>query len=298
MKALECCRLCPRDCRVNREKGEIGYCGADNDLYVARAALHFWEEPCLSGTKGSGTVFFSNCNLKCVYCQNYSISTKHFGKKITIHRLAEIFLELQEKGANNINLVTPTHYVPQIIEALKIAKENGLHLPIVYNTSGYEKIETLKMLEGYIDIYLPDFKYWSEDLAIRYSKAVNYKEIVKQAIKEMYRQVKDPVFDEDGRMKKGIIVRHLMLPGHLEDSKKIIDDLFSAYQHHIYLSIMNQYTPLKQVEHIKELNQTITEKEYEELLDYALDLGIKNAFIQEGETQKESFIPEFNTEGV
>jgi putative pyruvate formate lyase activating enzyme len=281
-----------------------------NELKVARAALHMWEEPCISGEKGSGAVFFSGCQLRCVFCQNYHIAIGDAGKMISIERLSSIFMELQEKGANNINLVTPSHYVPQIIEALKIAKKQGLKLPIVYNTSSYEKVETLRMLEDYVDIYLPDFKYQDENLSGAYSNAGDYFETASKAIAEMYRQVGMPQFNEkmsgkfvnekieEGIMTKGMIIRHLMLPGEINDSKNIIAYLYQTYGNNVFISIMNQYTPLKQVEQIKKLSRKVTEQEYEELVDFAIDLGVENGFIQEGKTAEESFIPAFDCEGV
>jgi putative pyruvate formate lyase activating enzyme len=295
---LKDCTLCPRNCHVDRTSGKTGYCKATDELVVARAALHMWEEPCISGEEGSGAVFFSGCAVGCVYCQNHNIAKGLAGKKITIARLADIFLELQEKGANNINLVTPSHYVPQIGEALDKAREKGLHLPIVYNCSGYEKKETLKLLENYVDIYLPDFKYKDSVPAKRYSNCPEYFPYACEALKEMVRQAGNPEFDERGIMKKGVIVRHLMLPGYLEDSKQIIHYLYKTYGDHIYISIMNQYTPLQYVEKYPEINRKVTEKEYNELVDYAIELGVENGFIQEGETASESFIPEFNEEGV
>lgn len=295
---LKDCTLCPRNCHVDRTSGRTGYCKATDELVVARAALHMWEEPCISGEEGSGAVFFSGCAVGCVYCQNHNIAKGLTGKKITIARLADIFLELQEKGANNINLVTPSHYVPQIKEALDTARKKGLHLPIVYNCSGYEKKETLKLLENYVDIYLPDFKYKNSEPAKRYSNCPEYFPHACEALKEMVRQAGEPEFDEWGIMKKGVIVRHLMLPGYLEDSKQIISYLYKTYGDHIYISIMNQYTPLQYVEKYPEINRKVTEEEYNELVDYAIGLGVENGFIQEGETASESFIPEFNEEGV
>lgn len=291
------CSICPRNCMIDRTEKK-GFCGETYDLVVARASLHMWEEPCISGKSGSGTVFFSGCNLKCVYCQNYNISNKNNGKQITINRLSEIFLELQQRGALNINLVTPTHYVPQIIKALKLAKSNGLNIPIVYNSSGYESVDTLKTLDGLIDIYLPDFKYYDDTYSIKYSNAPNYFNIASNAIDEMVRQVGLPKFDKNGIMKKGVIVRHLLLPGLINDSKKILKYLYDTYKDSIYISIINQYTPLPHVKKYKELDRKITVKEYDELINYAIDLGITNGFIQEGETCKTSFIPEFNNEGV
>ena len=291
------CKLCPRNCGVNRTNDELGYCKAPNKLVVAKAYLHKWEEPCLTGKLGSGTIFFSYCNLRCIFCQNYDISTKHFGKTITIDRFSEICLELQEKGATNINLVTPTHFVPLIIEGLKLAKTKGLNVPIVYNSSAYENVDTIKKLEGIVDIYLPDLKYYSNDLAIKYSNAPNYFKYATLAIDEMYKQVGKCVFDEDGNLIKGVIVRHLMLPTHLEDSKNIIKYLYDKYQDNVYISIMSQYTPIKTLKY-NELNNTINFNEYEKLLDYAYTIGIRNAYIQEEESCSESFIPVFDNEGV
>ena len=297
-KLLNSCTLCPRNCKVNRNNNELGYCGMTNQLMVARASLHYWEEPIISGEKGSGTVFFSGCNLKCVFCQNYQISNNNFGKPISIHRLSEIFLELQEKGANNINLVTPTHFVPLVIEALKIAKAKGLDIPIVYNSSGYENVETIKLLKGYIDIYLPDFKYYDNKYANKYSKCNNYFEAVTSSLDEMINQVGTPQINEEGILIKGVIVRHMMIPGLLDDSKKIIHYLVDNYNDDIFISIMNQYTPTNNLINYQEINQTVNDKDYDELINYAIDLGIKNGFMQEGETQKTSFIPEFDTTGV
>lgn len=295
---LSDCIICPRECHVNRENGQKGYCRVTSDLFVARAALHFWEEPCISGEKGSGAVFFSGCAMGCVYCQNYNIAHGNSGKKISIGRLADIFLELQEKEANNINLVTPSHYVPQIIEAIEQSRKKGLHIPIVYNSSDYEKVETLKLLEGIVDIYLPDLKYMDKVPAMKYSNCKDYFAVAAKAIGEMVKQAGEPVFDENEMMKKGVIVRHLMLPGYLGDSKNIIKYLYETYGDTIYISIMNQYTPLKHVQSYKEINRKVTEEEYEELVDYAIELGVEHGFIQEGDTSLESFIPEFNGEGV
>ena len=295
---LNKCKLCPRMCKTNRNNNELGFCNMTSNLRVARAALHHWEEPIISGNNGSGTVFFSGCNLKCVFCQNFNISTQNFGKLITIERLSEIFLELQQQGAHNINLVTPTHFVPQIIESLKIAKQKGLIIPIVYNSSGYETIETIKLLDGYIDVYLPDFKYFNNQYALKYSKCPNYFEHASRALKEMVTQVGKPQFNEKGILVKGVIVRHMLLPGLLEDSKKIINYLINNYNDDIFISIMNQYTPTDNLEKFPEINTTVDDDDYQKLIDYAINLGIKNGFMQEGETQKTSFIPEFDTTGV
>lgn len=292
---LNQCRLCPRECNVNRLTGEVGYCGASDKLMVSRAALHFWEEPCVSGENGSGTVFFSNCNLKCVFCQNHCISQENLGVEISIERLSEIFLELEGNGANNINLVTPTHYVPQIIEALKLSKANGLKIPILYNSNGYDSLDTLKALDGYIDVYLPDLKYYNSKYSLKYSMAKDYFEKASIAIEEMYRQVGKPVFDENGIIKKGAIIRHLMLPGLLFDSKKILDYIHKTFGNNVYISLMNQYTPMFKASNYPEINRKLNEKHYDSIIDYALDLGIKNAFIQESESSSEEFVPDFKS---
>lgn len=290
---LDNCKICPRKCGANRNKNELGFCKSKNKIKIARYSLHYWEEPCISGKKGSGTIFFSGCNMKCIFCQNYKISINNIGKEISIERFSDICLELQNQKALNINLVTPTIYIPLIKEGLLLAKKKGLSIPIVYNTSGYESVDSLKELDGLIDIYLPDFKYFDNNLAINFSSANNYFEIASLAIKEMYRQVGKPVF-KNNIMKKGVIVRHLLLPNHVNDSKKILKYLYDTYKNNIYISIMNQYTPIRNIKEYMELNTTVKECEYNELINYALDLGIVNAFIQEGETCKESFIPDFN----
>lgn len=292
------CQLCPRACAVNRHEGKIGYCHETEQLVVGRAALHFWEEPCLSGERGSGAVFFAGCNMGCVFCQNNELSKGKVGKVITVERLVEIFFELKGQGAHNINLVTPTHYIPHLVIALRKAKILGLALPIIYNCSGYESVEALKSLEGLIDIYLPDYKYEDEKLALKYSKAKGYPKVVKAAIAEMVRQTGGPVFDEEGMMQKGVIVRHLLLPGQLMDSKAIVRYLYETYGNQIFMSLMNQYTPLKHVKDYPELDRKVTQRSYNRLIDFALSLGVENAFIQEGETAEESFIPSFKGEGV
>ena len=290
---LDFCLLCPRKCKVNRTNGELGFCKAGNKIKIARYSLHYFEEPCISGDKGSGTIFFSGCNLKCIFCQNYDLSFNNKGKEISIDEFVNICLKLQEKGALNINLVTPTMYIPLIKEGLIKAKEKGLIIPIVYNTSSYEEVDALKELDGLIDIYLPDFKYFDDNLGNKFSLIDNYSKISKMAIYEMYKQVGKPIF-KDGIMKKGMIVRHLVLPSHIDDSKKVIKYLYDTYKDNIYISIMNQYTPIRNIKEFKELNSTLDNKSYDELINYACDLGIKKAFIQEGETCKESFIPDFN----
>ena len=295
------CSLCPRNCGARRQEGGIGICGQTDRLKAARAALHFWEEPCISGKEGSGTVFFSGCNLHCVYCQNRDISGGAAGKYITIERLSAIFLELQKKGANNINLVTPGHFAFEIAEALVRAKRQGLHLPIVYNTGSYEYAETLRKMEGLVDIYLPDFKYMDPALGRRYSHAEDYSGTAKAAIAEMVRQTGAAVFengDEDGLIKRGTIVRHLVLPGCVEDSKAVIRYLYETYGNTIYISIMNQFTPMPGLKDYPEINRRVTKEEYGEVVDYAISLGVENGFIQEGETAEESFIPAFDGEGI
>lgn len=275
---------------------------------AARAALHMWEEPCISGTNGSGAVFFSGCTLRCVFCQNHAIASGKSGRQISNERLSEIFLELQDKHANNINLVTPTHYVPMIAKALDRAFKAGLIIPIVYNTSAYENIETLKIMDGLVDVYLPDMKYMDSALSAEYSGAPDYFQAAKTALAEMYRQTGKPKFfgDEEARglgiesgiMKKGVIVRHLMLPGQLEDSQNIIKYVYDTYGDDVFISLMNQYTPLEHVKDIPELNKRVTEEEYQKLIDFACGLGVVNGFIQEGGTAKESFVPDFDCEGV
>ena len=290
------CNLCPRKCNRERNATEgYGFCGLKNRIKVARIAPHMWEEPPISGKKGSGAVFFSGCTLRCIYCQNYEISEQCAGTYITVEKLAEEFKRLENEGVHNINLVSPTPYVQLIKKTLDIYKPS---IPIVYNSSGYESADTIKSLKGYIDIYLPDFKYSDDALALSYSNAKNYVKTAEEAISEMINQTGYNVTDDNGIMKKGVIVRHLMLPEQIEDSKKIIKYLYDTYHDNIFISIMNQYTPLKQVENIKELNHKVSDEDYDNLINYACDLGIKNAFIQEGGTQSESFIPDFDLTGV
>ncbi len=297
------CKLCPRGCKANREIGEIGVCKVPATLKVARAALHFWEETCISGTKGSGAVFFSGCSMHCVFCQNKDIAQGISGKEISRERLVEIFLELQEQGANNINLVTPGHYVPHIVWGVEQARNQGLHIPIVYNTSSYEKDDTLKQLEGIVDVYLPDFKYWNPQLAAKYSNAPDYPEVAKNAIAEMVRQQPNAVFSYDEEqglelIQKGVIVRQLLLPGQLKDAKQIVKYLHQTYGNQIYLSLMSQYTPLAHVENYPELNRKVDRRSYERYVDYAIEIGVENGYIQEEDVAEESFIPAFDGEGV
>ncbi len=295
------CTLCPRKCAVDR-KIQVGFCGQSDKIRIARAALHMWEEPCISGKSGSGTVFFCGCTLGCVYCQNYEISAGNkrlAGKTVSTAELAQIFLHLQNEGANNINLVTPTMFSDKLPEVIILARQMGLVIPVLYNSSGYENVETLKMLEGYIDIYLPDFKYASPDEAKKYSSAENYSEIAINAISEMKRQTGSAKFNPDGIMTRGLIVRHLLLPTKRKESEKAIKMLFDRFGNEIYYSIMSQYTPVKSLDTNKypELSRRVTAFEYQKLVDYAISLGITNGFIQDGKSAKESFIPEFNNSG-
>lgn len=298
------CTLCPRRCHVDRLAGQVGFCGQTAELKAARAALHYWEEPCISGAEtsgasGSGAVFFSGCSLQCVFCQNHNISVGKAGRLISVERLAEIFLELQEKGAANINLVTGTHFIPHIAYALQTAKAKGLSIPIVYNTGSYEKTSSLRLLEGLIDIYLPDLKYVSSELSAKYSHADDYFDIASAAISEMYRQVGSPIIDANTElMRRGIIVRHLLLPEETKDSKKVLRYLYETYKNDIYVSIMNQYTPLEHTAQFPPLNRSVTEMEYKRVLTFAERLGIRKGFYQEGGTAGESFIPEFDGEGL
>lgn len=291
------CALCPRECGVDRRKNK-GFCGSGDKIVGARASLNQWEEPCLSGERGSGTVFFAGCNMGCVFCQNGEISRGNKGIEITAERLCEIFFELCDKGAHNINLVTAGHFLPKILEAVKMAKQKGIKIPFVYNSSGYEKVDAIKRCEGLIDIYLPDFKYIKEESAKKYSNAPDYPEVVKSAIAEMVRQMPVCTFDDEGIMQSGVIVRHLLLPTHLAESKKIIKYLHDTYGDSIYISIMSQYTPVGRIEKFPELTKKVSQKEYDELVDFAIDTGVENAFIQEGESASESFIPEFCGEGI
>ncbi len=328
LQHFSCCRLCPRYCGVNRLAGELGYCGQTAQLKAARASLHMWEEPCISGAAGSGTVFFSGCNLRCCYCQNHDIALGQIGREITPRRLTDIFLELQQKGAVNLNLVTPTHFIPLIAAALQQARQEGLTLPTVYNCGGYEDPKALQLLEGLIDIYLPDLKYCSPELSLKYSHAEDYFERAKTALTEMFRQVGRPQFAERSTMhslplhspsdssassgsvnspvypadtpllRKGIIVRHLVLPGQIRDTKKLLHYLHDTYGSDIYVSVMRQYTPLPQVAHIPELNRRVTAEEYDRVVNYCLRLGMEHVYIQESGVAEESFIPPFDFSGL
>ena len=303
------CNICPRRCNIDRTHNK-GYCLMNDKIMAARAALHMWEEPCISGERGSGAIFFSGCTLRCVFCQNHDIASAKVGKELSVDELSDVMLRLQDNKADNINLVTPTHFTIPIIKAIEKARNKGLRIPVVYNTSAYENIETLKRLDGLVDIYLPDFKYMDSSLALKYSHAEDYPEVAKSALNEMVRQAGSPCmysdedelvqsgYVEDGVMKRGVIVRHLVLPGCTKDSKAVIGYLYDTYKDDIYISIMNQYTPLEHVKEYKELYRKVTHKEYDEVVDYAIDIGVTNGFIQEGDTAKESFIPDFSYEGV
>lgn len=293
LEELKKCEICPFRCKVNRLDDQIGRCGCNDKIKIAMYSLHNFEEPCISGEEGSGTVFFSNCNLKCIFCQNYKISQEGKGKEISIEELANIFLKQQENGANNINLVTPTMYAYQIIEAIKIARNQGLKLPILYNTNGYENIETIKALKGYVDIYLPDLKYYSNELAEKYSKAPNYFNVATQAILEMINQVGEPAFDERGIMQKGVMVRHLILPGHVQNSKHILKWLKENVDKKAYVSVMAQYFPTYKAKECEYLNRKLTKKEYEKVEEYLYLLDIENGYMQELGKHEEEYVPNF-----
>ena len=297
LKELEKCEICPHKCKVNRIKGQIGRCKATDKIKIALYSIHKYEEPCISGEKGSGTIFFSNCNLNCIYCQNYEISQLGKGKEISIERLAEIMLELQEKDVENINLVTPTSYTVQIIEAIKIAKSNGLHIPIIYNTNGYENIETIKKLEGYIDVYLPDLKYYYNKIGKRYSKIDNYFEITTKAILEMYNQVGKTLLDERGIIKKGLMIRHLVLPNNIENSKKILKWIKENVNDDVYINVMAQYFPTYKAKEDEKLNRKLTQNEFKEIEDFVYELDIKNGYMQELGEHEEEYVPKWDVNG-
>lgn len=290
---LESCTLCPKNCKVNRNE-KIGFCGAGIKIRVALVSLHKWEEPCISGKNGAGTIFFSHCNLKCVYCQNFKISSQNFGKEISIERLAEIFVEQQQRGATNVELVTPTHYVPQICAAFDIAKTRGLNIPVVYNTNSYENLSTLELLRNRVDIFLPDLKYFDDDAAKTFSNAPNYFSVATAAIEKMFELVGECQFDSEGNLKRGVIVRHLILPNFRKDSFKILDWLKKIFGDKIFISLMNQYTPLFRAKDFKKINRRLTTFEYDSVVNYAVDIGIKNCYIQIGKTADEKFVPNFS----
>jgi putative pyruvate formate lyase activating enzyme len=298
LSLLKKCNLCPRKCYVNRLEGELGFCKGARDIKIAKVTLHQWEEPFVSGEQGSGTVFFSNCNLRCAFCQNHNISHNGIGKIVSINRLSEIFLEQQARGAHNINLVTPTHYVPQIIEALKLAKVKGLNIPILYNSNGYENLDTIKALKGFIDVYLPDLKYYKDKYALKYSAVPDYFNTASKAISEMVCQVGEPKFDNAGIIQKGVIIRHLMIPGLLFDSKKIVDFIYTTFNDSVYISLMNQYVPMHEAYKYTEINKPLNPEHYDALINYCLNIGITKCFIQESGTSSKAFVPEFDLSGV
>jgi putative pyruvate formate lyase activating enzyme len=290
---LEKCELCPHRCKVNRKSGKFGRCKCNNEIKLALASLHYYEEPCISGENGSGTIFFSNCNLNCKYCQNYKISQLGKGKTITIEELANIFIKQQENKANNINLVTPTMYVEQIIEAIKLARKNGLKIPIIYNSNGYENIETVKMLNGFIDVYLPDLKYSNNELGKRYSNIDNYFEIATQAIKEMYNQVGAPILDENGIITRGLIIRHLVLPNFIENSKQVLQWIKENIDSSVYVSIMAQYFPTYLAKEDEFINRKLTKEEYESIENFVYELDFENGYMQDLGEHEEEYVPEF-----
>lgn len=290
---IDKCNICPHNCSVNRNKGEIGRCKSTDKIKIALASLHKYEEPCISGTNGSGTIFFSNCNLRCIYCQNYEISHLGKGKEVSINELAEILINQQEKGAHNINLVTPTMYVYQIIEAIKIAKEKGLSIPIIYNTNSYENVETIKLLDGYVDVFLPDLKYFSNDLSKKYSSVDNYFEHATRAIKQMYKQVGEAVFDENGLIKKGIIIRHLVLPNYLQNTKNILKWIKDNMPSNIYISVMAQYFPCYKALDDNKINRKLTKREYKIIEDYVYSIGLENGYLQDLEDNEIQYVPDF-----
>ena len=293
MKELECCTMCPHNCKVNRNNGQIGRCRSGNKVKIALASVHNYEEPCISGKNGSGTIFFSNCNLSCIYCQNYKISQLGKGYELSVEELANIMLEQQEKGVNNINLVTPTMYVYQIIEAIKIARKNGLNIPIVYNTNGYENVKTIQDLNGYIDVYLPDLKYYSNELSKKYSKVDNYFKYATKAIKEMYKQVGTPIFNDDGIIQKGLIIRHLVLPNHLQNSKHILKWIKENMPEDTYVSVMAQYFPTYKAKEDELIDRKLTKKEYKEIEEFLYTLQLENGYMQELGEHEEEYVPDF-----
>lgn len=307
-EVLRKCNICPHECNINRIDGQVGKCRAGSKLKVAKACMHYFEEPCISGCvecgenlenkRGSGTIFFSKCNLKCVFCQNYEITQKEFGIDIAVEKLSDIMINLQENGAYNINLVSPTIYALQIREALIIAKGKGLKIPIIYNTSGYEKVETLKLFEGLVDVYLPDIKYFDNEIAYDYSKVKQYFDYTSVAVKEMYRQVGNPVFDSNGMIKKGIIVRHLILPNHTRDSKKILLWIKENLGKNVYISLMAQYFPCNEAYKYEKLNRKITLKELNIVKKYMFELGFENGYVQKIEKDEGKYVPNFDLEGV
>ena len=294
LENLKRCELCPHNCKVNRLNGEIGRCKCKDKVKIALASVHYYEEPCISGENGSGTIFFSGCNLNCKFCQNYEISQLGKGIEITIEELSDIFIKQQNKGVNNINLVTPTMYVYQIIEAIKIARKKGLDIPIIYNSNGYENIETIKKLNGYIDVYLPDLKYYDDEIAYKYSGINNYFENAKSAILEMQKQVGAPKLNENGIIQKGLIIRHLVLPNNIEKSEKILRWIKSNINEEVYISIMAQYFPSYKAKQMNDINRKLSEEEYAKIEDLVYELDIKNGYMQELGEHEEEYVPDFN----
>ncbi len=294
LENLKRCELCPHNCKVNRLNGEIGRCKCKDKVKIALASVHYYEEPCISGENGSGTIFFSECNLNCKFCQNYEISQLGKGIEITIEELSDIFIKQQNKGVNNINLVTPTMYVYQIIEAIKIARKKGLDIPIIYNSNGYENIETIKKLNGYIDVYLPDLKYYDDEIAYKYSGINNYFENAKSAILEMQKQVGGPKLNENGIIQKGLIIRHLVLPNNIENSEKILRWIKSNINEEVYISIMAQYFPSYKAKQMNDINRKLSEEEYAKIEDLVYELDIKNGYMQELGEHEEEYVPDFN----
>lgn len=294
LEKLVKCDICPHDCKINRLEGKMGRCKCNDKIKIALASVHHFEEPCISGKKGSGTVFFSNCNLNCKFCQNYKISQQGKGKEITINELSDIFIKQQEKGVHNINLVTPTMYAYQIVEAIKIAKDKGLNIPVIYNSNGYENVETIKALNGFIDVYLPDLKYYNNDLGVKYSGINNYFEYASKAILEMYKQVGSPEFDQNGNIIKGLMIRHLVLPNNIENSKRALKWIKENIDENVYINIMAQYFPTYKAKEIAELNRKLSMEEYEEIENFVYELDIKNGYMQELGEHEEEYVPDFN----
>ena len=291
---LKKCEICPHNCKANRLDGKMGRCKCNDKIKIALASVHHFEEPCISGKNGSGTVFFSGCNLNCKFCQNYEISQLGKGVEISIDELADIFIKQQSKGVHNINLITPTMYVYQIMEAIKIARKNGLNIPIIYNSNGYENVQTIKDLEGYIDVYLPDLKYYDNEIGLKYSGIKNYFQYASKAILEMYNQVGSPKFDKNRIITKGLMIRHLVLPNNIENSKKVLKWIKENINEDVYINIMAQYFPTYKAKDIKELNRKLSKDEYEKIENYVYELDIKNGYMQELGEHEEEYVPDFN----
>lgn len=298
MNLYKNCSICPRNCRIDRTNVQIGYCQSGHEIKAALASVHMWEEPPISGSCGSGTIFFSGCNLRCVFCQNYTISSENSGKTISTERLSEIMLEQQAKGVHNINLVTATHFIPSIIKAVQKAKNNGLKIPIVYNTGGYEKVESIKMLEGTVDIYLPDIKYFSSELSLKYSGASDYFDYASEAVLEMYHQTGNNIYDDNGIMKSGVIIRHMIMPSHKEDSYKVLDWIRDNIGTEACVSLLSQYTPAYNAEKYKEINRKLMSLEYTRVIEHFFDIGLKNGFMQEKSSAESKYTPIFDLSGL